>query len=98
MAMAKYGNSKNHNIFRTRLRAWREKAGLSLSAAAAELGFSRATLGPVELGRLDPTPFIAARLEQRFGEPVAALLKPVTERALPRLLDADLVERNAAAR
>jgi transcriptional regulator with XRE-family HTH domain len=76
----------NHKARKTRLRAWREQQGLTLIEAARRLNISRATLGPVELGRLQPSRSVAQKLEAGFREPVAALLRPVpASRAVPKL-------------
>jgi transcriptional regulator with XRE-family HTH domain len=76
----------NHKKTRTRLRAWREDAGLTLTQAASALQVSAATLGPIELGRLVPSPVIAGRLEAAFGEPAEALLRSAPRGTLPRLV------------
>jgi transcriptional regulator with XRE-family HTH domain len=89
--------SITHKTVRTRLRAWREASGLSLSQAAERLQMSPATLGPVELGRLAPSQAIAARLEAKFGEPVTALLRATPRGVMPRLIEADAETRNAIA-
>jgi transcriptional regulator with XRE-family HTH domain len=86
--------SSNQKI-RTRLRSWREEAGLTLAEAAKELGFSKATLGPIEGGRLRPTRLVALRLEAHFGEPIGDLLKPAPKGAVPKLLRSDSVNQNA---
>lgn len=90
--MLKVNTHKNR---RTRLRAWREDAGLSLTQAAAELGMSPATLGPIEVGRLRPTRAMAGRLEERFGEPIAELLKSAPRGVVSRLISADSKVRDA---
>lgn len=69
--------------------------GLSLAQAAAEIGMSAATLGPIELGRLRPTRSMAGRLESRFGEPIADLLRLAPRGAVPRLIPSDEERRNA---
>ena len=77
----------NNHATPTRLRAWRLNAGLTTSKAAALLGFSRALYGPIELGRLQPSEAIQARIERAFGEPLADVTKPVPQAvfALPAL-------------
>jgi len=75
-----------HKKTRTRLRAWREETGRTLAEAAEELGVSKATLGPIEQGRLRPTALITSRLESKFGEPITALLKRAPRGAVPRLV------------
>ena len=68
---------------------------LTLSEAAKKLGLSKATLSPIEVGRLRPSRSIALRLEAHFGEPITQLLKSVPKGAVPRLLHADSLERDA---
>lgn len=78
--------ASNHKNVRTRLRLWRQEAGLSLADAAKKLGVSKASLGPIEVGRLRPTRAMAGRIEGKFGEPIAELLKPTPRGTVPRLL------------
>jgi transcriptional regulator with XRE-family HTH domain len=68
----------------TRLRAWRLLQGLSYDDAAALVGISPAYWRMVERGAV-PSAAVAARFEHAFGEPVSALLKAASVRALPVL-------------
>lgn len=87
--------ASNHKPYRTRLRAWREEAGFSLADAAKRLGVSKATLGPIELGRLLPTSAMAARIESKFGESITALLKPAPRGGVPSLSGEDALSRDS---
>lgn len=92
--MFMHSNQKNT---RTRLRTWREEAGLTLAGAANKLGISKATLGPIELGRLRPSRPIAKRIEAHFGESISNLLKAAPRGAVPRLV-ADAANQDASVR
>jgi transcriptional regulator with XRE-family HTH domain len=64
----------------TRLRLWRTSQGWSQNFTAEKLGMSRALYGPIESGRMTPTPHVAARLKEFFGEDASELLKPIKTR------------------
>ena len=67
----------------TRLRAWRMQDSKTQEDAAQLLQVSRSIYALIESGRLRPTPRVAGRLREVFGEEVDALLRPVSTRSLP---------------
>ncbi|MBC5806236.1 MAG: hypothetical protein DLM53_12780 [Candidatus Eremiobacter antarcticus] len=61
----------------TRLRLWRQTAGLTQPEAALHIGVSVVVYRYLESGRWRPSPRVAQLLENALGEPADRLLKPV---------------------
>ena len=61
--------------FGEKLRALRQRRGLSQQKLADELGFSRIHLHHLEVGKRNPHAVLLVRISQIFAVPVDALVK-----------------------
>lgn len=60
----------------SRLRRFRENAGMSLTGLAAAASVSKSFLSMIERGQREPSPTVTARLAQALGLAVADLRDP----------------------